>query len=291
MRWFFPWRGEKMKTTTSFLTMKRNNEKIVMLTAYDYPTAKFAEEAGVDVILVGDSLGMVVLGYDSTAPVTVDEMIHHGKATRRGAKDTFIVVDMPFGTYHGAYDRTIQEAVRMYQETNANALKLEGGGEVLYVLRKLTEVGIPTVAHLGLLPQHAGVLGGYRVQGKTKEAAEQLMRDAKEAEAAGACMVVLECVPYQIAEKVSKALTIPVIGIGAGGGTDGQVLVFHDTVQFGYHHIPKFVEQFANAQETIHDGLSAYVQAVKTGSFPSEEHRFTMQENELTALYGHEEGE
>lgn len=290
MRWFSPWGGEKMKTTTSFLKMKKENEKIVMLTAYDYSTARFAEEAGVDLILVGDSLGMVVLGYDSTASVTVDDMIHHGKATRRGAKDTFIVIDMPFGSYHGTYDRTLQEAVHIYQETNANALKLEGAGEVLDVLRKLTEVGIPTVAHLGLLPQHAGVLGGYRVQGKTKEAAAQLMSDAKEAERAGACMIVLECVPYQIAGEISRALNIPVIGIGAGAETDGQVLVFHDTVQFGYHHIPKFVQQFGNAQKTIHQGLSAYVNAVKECSFPSENHRFTMQEEELTALYGMERG-
>lgn len=279
-----------MKTTASFLNMKNNGEKIVMLTAYDYPTAKFAEEAGVDVLLVGDSLGMVVLGYDSTAPVTVEDMIHHAKATRRGAKDTFIVVDMPFGTYHGAYDRTLQEAVRIFQETNANALKLEGAGEVLQVLKKLTDVGIPVVAHLGLLPQHAGVLGGYRVQGKTAEAADQLIRDAIEAERAGACMVVLECVPYQLAERVSKTLSIPVIGIGAGAETDGQVLVFHDTVQFGYHHVPKFVKQFGDARETIHEGLLAYVDAVKEGSFPAEEHRFTMKEEELIGLYGQEAG-
>lgn len=287
----FSWKGEKMKTTASFLKMKNDGEKIVMLTAYDYPTAKFAEEAGVDVILVGDSLGMVVLGYDSTAPVTVEDMIHHGKATRRGAKETFIVVDMPFGSYHGSYDRTLQEAVRMYQETDANALKLEGAGEVLHIIKKLTDVGIPVVAHLGLLPQHAGVLGGYRVQGKTKEAAEQLMREAIEAEEAGACMVVLECVPYQLAEHISKALSIPVIGIGAGAETDGQVLVFHDTVQFGYHHIPKFVERFSDAGQTIHEGLSSYVQSVKAGDFPREEHHFTMQTEELTALYGQGAGE
>lgn len=280
-----------MKTTASFLNMKNDGEKIVMLTAYDYPTAKFAEEAGVDVILVGDSLGMVVLGYDSTALVTVEDMIHHGKATRRGAKETFIVVDMPFGSYHGSYDRTLQEAVRIYQETNANALKLEGGGEVLHVLRMLTDAGIPTVAHLGLLPQHAGVLGGYRVQGRTKEAAEELIREAVEAEEAGACMIVLECVPYQLAEQVSKTLSIPVIGIGAGAETDGQVLVFHDTIQFGYHHIPKFVERFSDARETIHEGLSSYVHAVKSGEFPKKEHRFTMKEEELKALYGQGEGE
>lgn len=280
-----------MKTTANFLSMKNDGEKIVMLTAYDYPTAKFAEEAGVDVILVGDSLGMVVLGYESTVPVTVADMIHHAKATRRGAKDTFIVVDMPFGSYHGSFDRTMQEAVRMYQETDANALKLEGAGEVIHVIDLLTDAGIPIVAHLGLLPQHAGVLGGYRVQGKTAEAAEQLLKDARAVEKAGACMVVLECVPYQLAEQVSKALSIPVIGIGAGAETDGQVLVFHDTVQYGSHHIPKFVKKFSDAGETIQQGVEAYVADVKAGIFPAEEHRFTMKEDELTALYGSGKGE
>lgn len=280
-----------MKTTASFLSMKNDGEKIVMLTAYDYPTGKFAEEAGVDVILVGDSLGMVVLGYESTVPVTVGDMIHHAKATRRGAKDTFIVVDMPFGSYHGSFDRTMQEAVRMYQETGANALKLEGAGEVIHIIDSLTDAGIPIVAHLGLLPQHAGVIGGYRVQGKTAEAAEQLLKDAQAVEKAGACMVVLECVPYQLAEQVSKALTIPVIGIGAGAETDGQVLVFHDMVQFGSHHIPKFVKRFSDAGEMVQRGVEAYVAEVKAGTFPAEEHRFTMQEDELTALYGSGKGE
>lgn len=275
-----------MKTTTSFLKMKNEGEKIVMLTAYDYPTAKFAEQAGVDLLLVGDSLGMVVLGYESTVAVTVQDMIHHGKAVRRGAKDTFIVVDLPFGSYHGSFDRTLQEAVRVFQETGANALKVEGSGEVISVINLLTDAGIPVVAHLGLLPQHAGVLGGYKVQGKTAEAAEQLIADAQLAEAAGACMVVLECVPYQLAAKVSKVLTIPVIGIGAGAETDGQVLVFHDTVQYGHHHIPKFVKRFSNAGATIEHGLQAYVTEVKAGVFPAEEHRFTMAEDELTALYG-----
>lgn len=287
----FSRRGENMKTTANFLNMKKDGEKIVMLTAYDYPTAKFAEDSGVDVILVGDSLGMVVLGYDSTVPVTMNDMIHHGKAVRRGAKDTFIVVDMPFGSYHGSYDRTLQDAVRIFQETGANALKLEGSGEVIHVIGMLTDTGIPVVAHLGLLPQHAGVLGGYKVQGKTAEAAEQLISDALAAEQAGACMVVVECVPYQLAQKVSEALTIPVIGIGAGAETDGQVLVFHDTVQFGNHHIPKFVKKFADAGRTIHDGLTAYVEEVKNGSFPAEEHRFTMKEEELTTLYGSGKGE
>lgn len=280
-----------MKTTASFLKMKKEQEKIVMLTAYDYPSAKFAEEAAVDVILVGDSLGMVVLGYDSTTAVTTADMIHHGKAVRRGAKDTFIIVDLPFGTYHGSFDRTLQEALRVYQETNANALKLEGAGDVISVIQLLTNAGIPIVAHLGLLPQHAGVLGGYKVQGKTAEAAAQLIADAKAAELAGACMVVLECVPYQLAEKVSKALTIPVVGIGAGAKTDGQVLVFHDTVQYGHHHIPKFVKRFSNAGDAIQYGLRNYVAEVKSGQFPAAEHRFSMKEDELTALYGSGKGD
>lgn len=275
-----------MKTTADFMEMKRVGEKIVMLTAYDHPSGKLAEEAGVDVLLVGDSLGMVVLGYDSTVSVTVEDMIHHGKATRRGAKDTFIVVDMPFGSYQGSYDRTLQEAVRMFQETGANALKLEGAGDVIHVTELLTATGIPIVAHLGLLPQHAGVVGGYKVQGKTAEAAAQLLEDACAMEKAGACMIVLECIPYQLAQKVSTAVSIPVIGIGAGAETDGQVLVFHDTVQYGSHHIPKFVEKFADAGAVIQEGIKSYVASVRNGSFPAEHHRFTMKEEALTALYG-----
>ncbi|MFS0687888.1 3-methyl-2-oxobutanoate hydroxymethyltransferase [Sporosarcina sp. 179-K 8C2 HS] len=275
-----------MKSSTDFTKMKRQGEKVVMLTAYDHPTAQLAEEAGIDVLLVGDSLGMVVLGYDSTASVTVDDMIHHGKAVRRGAKDTFVVVDMPFASYHGSADRTLESAVRIYQETGANALKLEGGGRVIDAIRLLTETGIPVVAHLGLLPQSAAVVGGYKVQGKTAEAAEQLIQDAIACEAAGACMVVLECIPYQLAEQVSKAIAIPTIGIGAGAETDGQVLVFHDTVKYGNHHIPKFVEAYADIGTEIRDGLKRYAVSVKIGEFPSEAHRFAMKEDELVALYG-----
>ena len=275
-----------MKSTSDFKKMKRQNEKIVMVTAYDHPSAQLAEQAGVDVILVGDSLGMVVLGYDTTAAVTVDDMIHHGKAVRRGAKETFVVVDMPFGSYHGSADRTLDAAVRIFQETGANALKLEGSGKVIDTTRLLTGMGIPVVSHLGLLPQSAAVGGGYKVQGKTAEAAEQLIHDAVASEAAGACMIVLECIPYQLGEQVSKAVSIPTIGIGAGAETDGQVLVFHDTVKYGNHHIPKFVETFADVGTDIREGLSNYVQSVKTGAFPAEKHRFTMKEDELVALYG-----
>lgn len=275
-----------MKNTASFSKMKAQSEKIAMLTAYDYPSAKLAEEAGIDVILVGDSLGMVVLGYDSTVKVTVEDIIHHGKAARRGAPDTFLVVDMPFGSFHGSLDRTLENAIRIFQETGAEALKLEGADEVIDVIRLLTRTGIPVVGHLGLLPQTAGVLGGYKVQGKTADAAQKLIEDAKACEAAGACMVVLECIPYQLAREVTAAVSIPVIGIGAGAETDGQVLVYHDTLKYGSHHLPKFVRSYAESGEIMKNGLTAYVEEVKSGAFPAEEHRFTMKEEELQQLYG-----
>ncbi|HWK24715.1 MAG TPA: 3-methyl-2-oxobutanoate hydroxymethyltransferase [Ureibacillus sp.] len=275
-----------MKSTSDFLKMKKQNEKIVMITAYDYPAAKFSEEARVDMILVGDSLGMVVLGYDSTLPVTVEDMIHHSKAVRRGAKETFVVVDMPFGSYHGEVNDTLKTAVRMMQETGANALKLEGAGEVVKTIEKLTSVGIPVVAHLGLQPQLANVLGGYKVQGKTAEQAMKLIQDAKECEAAGACAIVLECIPHQLTEAVTKELTIPTIGIGAGAPADGQVLVYHDLLRYGNHHIPKFVESFAFVGEEVERGIKNYIKSVKDGSFPALKHSFTMKDEELTQIYG-----
>ncbi|AUD15139.1 MULTISPECIES: 3-methyl-2-oxobutanoate hydroxymethyltransferase [unclassified Planococcus (in: firmicutes)] len=275
-----------MENTASLMKMKQQGNKIAMLTAYDYPSAKIAEAAGMDVLLVGDSLGMVVLGYDSTVKVTVEDMVHHGKAARRGAMDTFLVVDMPFGSFHGSWDRTLENAMRIFQQTSAQALKLEGAGEVLEVTRKLVGAGIPIVAHLGLLPQSAAVLGGYKVQGKTASAAKQLIEDAKACEAAGACMLVLECIPHQLAAQVTKELNIPVIGIGAGNETDGQVLVYHDTVKYGSHHLPKFVQSYAEAGETMQQGLAQYVEEVKSGAFPKEQHRFTMKEEELEQLYG-----
>lgn len=275
-----------MKNTGTFIKMKSQGEKIAMLTAYDYPSAKLAEESGIDLILVGDSLGMVVLGYDSTVKVTVEDMIHHGKAARRGAQDTFLVVDMPFASFHGSLERTLENAVRIFQETDADALKLEGADEVAEVTKLLTRTGIPVVAHLGLLPQTAGVLGGYKVQGKTAGAAQKLIDDAKACEAAGACMLVLECIPYQLAREVTAALTIPVIGIGAGGETDGQVLVYHDVLKYGSHHLPKFVRSYAETGEIMKNGLSEYVAEVKSGAFPAAEHRFTMKDEELQQLYG-----
>ncbi|MFF2752710.1 3-methyl-2-oxobutanoate hydroxymethyltransferase [Psychrobacillus sp. NPDC058041] len=275
-----------MKLTSSFVDMKKNGEKISMVTAYDFPSAKFAENAGVDMILVGDSVGMVVLGYDSTVLVTLDDMIHHGKAARRGAPNTFLVVDMPFGTYHGSLDQTLLNAVKIMQQTNAQAVKVEGADEVIPVIQKLTSAGIPVVAHLGLLPQSAGVLGGYKVQGKTAAAAEKLISDAKKCQQAGACAVVLECIPHQLTEKVSGELIIPTIGIGAGVQADGQVLVFHDMVKYGAHHIPKFVKEYANVGVYIEEGIVQYVQDVKSKRFPAEQHQFTMKEDQLLQLYG-----
>lgn len=275
-----------MKTTLDFLQMKAAGEKVVMLTAYDYPSAKIAEAAGVDMLLVGDSLGMVVLGYDSTMPVTVTDMVHHAKAVRRGAKDTFMVVDMPFGSYHGDVNDTLKTAVSMMQESGANALKVEGADDVLPVITKLTSAGIPVVAHLGLLPQSAGVLGGYKVQGKTAEQAKKLIEDAKKCEVAGACAVVLECIPHQVTEMVSANLIIPTIGIGAGVEADGQVLVYHDMLGYGSHHIPKFVESFANMGREASQGVVGFVESVKAGTFPAPKHFFTMKDEALGQLYG-----
>ncbi|QQZ11050.1 3-methyl-2-oxobutanoate hydroxymethyltransferase [Heyndrickxia vini] len=275
-----------MKQTTDFLKMKEMNEKIAMVTAYDLPTAKLSEEAGIDIILVGDSLGMVVLGYDSTVPVTIDDMVHHTKAVKRGATSTFVVTDMPFMTYHLNREATLTAAAKIIQDGGANAVKVEGSGIVIQMIKALTTSGIPVMAHLGLTPQTVGVLGGYKVQGKTAEAANQLIEDALKCEEAGAFALVLECVPKQLADKVSKRLSIPVIGIGAGADVDGQVLVFHDLVRLGVDRVPKFVKTYADANEMINQGLKKYVQEVKSLQFPEEKHSFTMKQEELSALYG-----
>jgi 3-methyl-2-oxobutanoate hydroxymethyltransferase len=266
--------------------MKEQGEPITMLTAYDYPSAKLAEEAEVDMILVGDSLGMVVLGYDSTVPVTVEHMIHHTKAVRRGAKETFIVTDMPFMSYHVSLQETMMNARRIVQESGAHALKVEGAGEVISTIQYLTNAGIPVVAHLGLTPQSVGVLGGYKVQGKDAESAKKLIEDAKKCEEAGAIALVLECVPMQLAELISEQLTIPTIGIGAGQKVDGQVLVYHDLISYGVNRVPKFVKQYTSVQEEIVRGISQYVTEVKTRQFPEEKHSFTMKEEDRLALYG-----
>lgn len=275
-----------MKRSGHFLKMKQNDEKIVMLTAYDYPSAKLAGQAGVDMILVGDSLGMVVLGYESTIPVTVDDMIHHTKAVKRGAPDTFVVTDMPFMSYHSSLEETMKNAAKIIQTGNADALKLEGADEVLEKISALTKAGVPIIAHLGLTPQSVGVLGGYKVQGKSAESAKKLIEDAKKCEEAGAIALVLECVPHQVAKLVTETLSIPTIGIGAGADTDGQVLVYHDVINYGVDRVAKFVKTYENANELIKQALESYVSEVKTRDFPALQHSFTMNDEEVNALYG-----
>ncbi|TCN23068.1 3-methyl-2-oxobutanoate hydroxymethyltransferase [Mesobacillus foraminis] len=275
-----------MKHINDFMKMKVSGSKIVMVTAYDYPSAKFVEQAEADMILVGDSLGMVVLGLDSTVPVTMEDMIHHAKAVKRGAVDTFIVVDMPFMSYHLSIRDTLLNGARIMQETGAHAVKLEGGGEVADHIKALVKSGIPVVAHLGLTPQSVAVLGGYKVQGKDSETARKLIQDAKKCQEAGAFALVLECVPRQLAEEISAALEIPTIGIGAGASVDGQVLVYHDILTYGVNRIPKFVKQFSNIGEPILAGLNAFVNEVRAGQFPENRHSFTMKEEELKVLYG-----
>lgn len=277
-----------MKRPIDFYEMKAVKEKITMITAYDYPSAKAVASANADIILVGDSLGMVVLGYDSTVAVTVSDMIHHSKAVKRGAPDTFVVVDMPFMSYHGSIDKTLENATQLYQETGASAVKLEGAGSVIEKIRLLTEGGIPVVAHLGLTPQSVGITGSYKVRAKGLEEAEALIADAKAVQAAGAIMLVLEAIPRQLAERVTKELSIPTIGIGAGKETDGQVLVFHDMVSYGVSRTPKFVKVYGDADGVIIPSLSQFVSEVKTGAFPDVAHSFTMDEEDIRALYGGE---
>ncbi len=275
-----------MKSSASFKKMKQEQEKIAMLTAYDYPSAKLMEGMGIDLILVGDSVGMVALGYDSTLPVTLDDMILHSKAVRRGAPNTFIITDLPFMTYHASVSETLGNARRVIQEGHVNALKLEGSGIVLEMISALTAAGVPVVGHLGLTPQSVGVLGGYKVQGKGLEEAKILLEDAKAVEKAGAFMLVLECVPQQLAVEITKELSIPVIGIGAGKGTDGQVLVYHDVLGYGTERVAKFVKQYTNISEPIQGAIKGYINDVKSRVFPDEEHAYNIKSETIQALYG-----
>ncbi|WP_347861658.1 3-methyl-2-oxobutanoate hydroxymethyltransferase [Salimicrobium sp. PL1-032A] len=275
-----------MKTTKNFRTMKANKEAIAMMTAYDYPSAKLTEAAGMDMILVGDSVGMTVLGYDSTVPVTMDDMVLHTKAVRRGAPDTFTVTDLPFMTYHISVEETMKQAGRLLQEAGAQAVKLEGAGDVIPQISRLTNAGVPVMGHLGLTPQSVGVLGGYKVQGKERKEAEQLIQDARAIAEAGAFSIVLECVPKQLTALLSAELSIPVIGIGAGREADGEVLVYHDVIGYGSEYFPKFVKPYADVQETIGAALHQYVTEVKASAFPEDRHTFTMNEEELKHLYG-----
>lgn len=253
---------------------KEAGEKIAMLTAYDTISAAIAEEAGIELLLVGDSLGMVMLGEDSTVPVTVDQMLHHTKAVVRGVATSFVVGDLPFGSYQEGPTQALRTATRFLKEAGANAVKLEGGGPMVDVTARLVEAGIPVMAHLGLTPQSVNALGGYRVQGRSEEAAQRILRDAKELEQAGAFSLVLEAVPNSIGRDVTSALSIPTIGIGAGPDTDGQVLVWHDMLGLTDGPSPRFVKHYAELRTTMRGAISDFATEVRDGAYPAEEHTY-----------------
>jgi 3-methyl-2-oxobutanoate hydroxymethyltransferase len=261
-------------TTAIIRGMKKKDEKIAVLTAYDYPTALILDEAGIDIILVGDSLGMVVLGYDSTLPVTMDEMIHHTKAVSRAVKRAMVVGDMPFMSYQVSAEDALYNAARFLQEAGAQGVKLEGGREVAEITRRITSAGIPVMAHLGLTPQSVHQFGGYKVQGKEDASAKRIMEDAKILEEAGAFSLVLECVPATLAKDVSESLTIPTIGIGAGVHCDGQVLVLHDMLGMFEKFIPKFVKTYVKLNVQMKESIQQYIDEVKRSIFPEKKHSF-----------------
>jgi len=271
-------------STADIREMKKRGDKIVMMTAYDYPTARLVDEAGVDMILVGDTLGMVVLGYDSTLPVTMDDMIHHTRAAVRGSQHALVVGDMPFMSYQTGWQDAMRNAARFIQETNCGAVKLEGGIRSAETVQKLVEAGIPVMGHVGLTPQSVNQIGGWKVQGKTPAAAVQLMHDAQALEQAGAFAVVLELVPAALAALLTERITIPTIGIGAGAGCDGQVQVFHDLLGMYDKFTPKHAGRYANIGEQISDAVAAYTTDVRAGKFPTSKQSFKMDPAALAEL-------
>ncbi|MBN1526383.1 MAG: 3-methyl-2-oxobutanoate hydroxymethyltransferase [Candidatus Omnitrophica bacterium] len=274
----------KKITITDLHAKKREGRKITMLTAYDYPMARLVDEAGIDSILVGDSLGMVVLGYESTVPVTMDEMIHHAKAVRRGTKYAFLVGDMPFMSYQVSKEDAVRNAGRFMKEAGCDAVKLEGGDEVLEVTKAIVDAGIPVLGHLGLTPQTISKLGGYKVQGKDAEAAKKILDQALKLEKAGCFAVVLECVPDEVGQLVTDKLKVPTIGIGAGSSCDGQVLVVNDMVGLFDRFVPKFVKQYVKLAPAILDGLKKFKAEVEAGLFPGPEHSFAIKAEEAKKL-------
>lgn len=272
-------------TVVTFKEAKENNEKLTMLTAYDYSTAKLIDEAGINAILVGDSLGMVMLGYEDTLSVTMEDMIHHSSAVARGAKNALVVTDMPFMSYQTSVYDAVTNAGRLMKEGRANAVKLEGGLEIIEQIRAIVNASIPVVAHLGLTPQSVNAFGGFKVQGKSEDAARKLLEEAKAVEEAGAFAVTLECVPAKLSKFISERISIPTIGIGAGNGCDGQVLVYQDMLGMYSNFTPKFVKKYENIGEKMKDAFSAYIREVKAGVFPGEEHEFKIDDEIIEKLY------
>jgi 3-methyl-2-oxobutanoate hydroxymethyltransferase len=275
-------------TVDEIQSRKANGEKVVMLTAYDYPSARLADEAGVDMILVGDSLGMVVLGYDSTIPVTMADMLHHSRAVVRGSERPLVVTDMPFMSYQASVEEAMRNAGRLMQEAGCQAVKLEGGVHMAETVRRIVQIGIPVVGHIGLTPQSVNQLSGYKLQGKTPEAAERLVEDAVALQQAGAFAIVLETIPAPLAELISSRLRIPTIGIGAGAGCDGQVQVWHDLLSYSTtflpRHIPRHVKQYANIGEAARLAIEEYAREVRAGSFPTLKESFRMDKEVLRGL-------
>ncbi len=272
-------------TAQTFREAKVKGEKLAMLTAYDYSTAKLEDEAGINGILVGDSLGNVVLGYEDTISVTMEDMIHHGAAVARGAKDALVVIDMPFMSYQTSVYDALVNAGRLMKEGRANAVKLEGGVEVCPQIKAITDVGIPVMAHIGLTPQSINAFGGFKVQGKSEAAAQKLIEDAKAVEEAGAFAVVLECVPAKLAAIVTEKIGIPTIGIGAGAGCDGQILVYQDMLGMFSDFTPKFVKRYAEAGQVMRGAFAEYIKEVQEGQYPKEEHTFKIDDEVLEKLY------
>jgi len=275
----------KKVTVSSFIEAKKSKEKISMLTAYDYSTAKVLDESGVDSLLVGDSLGMVMLGYENTLQVTVDDIIHHCRAVARGAKRAMVIGDMPFLSYHINIEDTIRNAGRIITEGYAHAVKLEGGREVVDKVRAIINAQIPVVGHLGLTPQSVNMFGGFKVQGKTEEQAKKIIEDALMLQEAGVFAIVLECVPEKLASIITEKLEIPTVGIGAGKYCDGQVLVTQDMLGMYTDFTPKFVKKYANLRGEIQSASKQYIDEMKSGAFPGSEHVFSIEEDVLKKLY------
>lgn len=272
-------------TVNTLLQQKKDGNKITMLTCYDYSTAKLMEEVGVNTILVGDSLGNTMLGYEDTIQVTMEDMIHHSAAVSRGLKNTLLACDMPFMSYQTSVYDAVVNAGRLMKEGHANMVKLEGGVEVVPQIEAIVKASIPVCAHIGLTPQSINAFGGFKVQGKTEAAARKLIEDAKAVQAAGATMVVLEAVPAKLATKITEMLDIPTIGIGAGNGCDGQVLVYQDMLGMFTDYVPKFVRQFANVGEVMKQAFTDYINAVGDGSFPKEENTYKIDDEIIDKLY------
>jgi 3-methyl-2-oxobutanoate hydroxymethyltransferase len=271
----FPNPGSEKVTVPELMQRKTSaansqNKKITCLTAYDYPTARLMDEAGVDVVLVGDSVAMVALGYESTLPLTLEESLHHTKAVRRGVERALVVADMPYGSYHGELSESLHNAMRFVKQAGAEAVKVEGGERRLELIARLTDAEIPVMGHVGLTPQSVNALGGYRVQGKTPGTAEQVLRDARAVEAAGAFAIVLEAMPRELAAEITQAVRIPTIGIGAGPDCDGQILVLHDMLGLTFHEPPKFARRYANVGEIVSQAVREYCADVQSGSFPAD---------------------